>query len=114
MSKIVVLVDDERDFADGREAIVARSSNDAITLTDELVFVDELWLDFSLAGMDDVMAFLWHLVARFQEGNPLVVGKVVFHSSAYGAMDLIKTVGGRAGLPEADFPVNPATRKLVN
>lgn len=114
MSKTIFLVDDERNFADGREAVIARSSWEAIEISDTLNEVDELWLDFNLTGSDDVMAFLWHLVTRKNEGNPLNVKRVIFHSAAFAAMSLIQHVGDKAGLPVIEWPDIPATSKLIN
>src|SRR6478736_653193 len=51
-----VLVDDVRDFKDGRAAVVLRTSADAVAYVQALDGrrVDELWLDHDLVGDDTV------------------------------------------------------------
>jgi hypothetical protein len=85
----VLLLDDERSFADGRESLVAKSVQAAITATDDLTELDELWLDFVLIGpaSDE---FLMHLSDRKRNGNPLTIKKVYIHTSSWDAVGLLK------------------------
>lgn len=78
-----VLVDDVRDFKDGRPAVVLRSSAAAVaylrTLTGRRV--GELWLDHDLVGDDTVQPLVDLLVADAVSGHPLAVGRIWVHSS---------------------------------
>lgn len=96
----VLLLDDERSFNDDREALVARSTDEAIELTDDLCALDELWLDFVLGGSDSTTDFLGHLVRRQHNGNPLELRKVFIHTSAWNAVGLLKRWLGMLNVPE--------------
>lgn len=79
---LVVLVDDLRDFRDGRPRTVARSSAEAITLLSSLRGpVDELWLDHDLGPGDDVMAVVAWLEESAFRGAPLDVSRVLVHTA---------------------------------
>jgi hypothetical protein len=86
----VLLLDDERSFNDDREALVARSTDEAIELTDDLCALDELWLDFVLSGSDSTTDFLRYLHGRMHNGNPLELRKVFIHTSSWNAVGLLK------------------------
>ena len=60
-SPLTVLVDDVRGFRDARPALLARSSQEALTLLDELggKRIDHLWLDHDLGGEDTVGPVMW-------------------------------------------------------
>lgn len=88
----VLLLDDERSFKDNRECLVARSTWEAIELTDSMSELDELWLDYVLQGTDSTDEFLSHLRRRKWDGNPLILNKVYIHTSAYAAVGLLKTI----------------------
>lgn len=88
----VLLLDDERSFKDARECLVARSTWEAIELTDAMTALDELWLDYVLQGTDSTDEFLSHLRRRKWDGNPLVLKKVYIHTSAYAAVGLLKSI----------------------
>ena len=78
-----VLVDDVRDFKDGRAAVVLRTSADAVAYVQGLHgrWVDELWLDHDLVGEDTVQPLVDLLVADAAHGRPLRVGRIWVHSS---------------------------------
>ena len=85
-SPLTVLVDDVRGFRDGRSALVARSSQDALKLLDELsdTHIDHLWLDHDLVGDDTIRPVVELLVQLAGTGSPLNVGQVHIHSSNVG------------------------------
>ncbi len=78
-----VLVDDARDFLDGRPALVARSSADALAVLASVEDrrIDELWLDHDLVGDDTVQPVVDHLVEAARSSRPLHVGAVIVHSA---------------------------------
>lgn len=99
----VLLLDDERSFKDGRECLVARSTWEAINLTDGLTELDELWLDFVLKGTDSTDEFLSHLRRRKWDGNPLVINRAYIHTSAYGAVGLLESILLSLGVAEENI-----------
>lgn len=84
---LTVLVDDVRGFKDGRPALVARSSQEALELLDELSGrrIDHLWLDHDLGGHDTIRPVVDLLVQRAKQGSPLDVGAIHIHTSNTGA-----------------------------
>lgn len=86
----ILLLDDERSFKDDRDALVALSTAEAITLTDGLTELDELWLDYVLKGSDTTDRFLAHLVTRQKSGNPLQLHTVFIHTSSSSAVELLE------------------------
>lgn len=78
-----VLVDDVRDFKDGRPAVVLRTSAEAVTFVQRLAGrrIDELWLDHDLVGEDTVQPLVDLLVADAARGRPLPVTRIWVHSS---------------------------------
>jgi len=99
----ILLIDDERSFADGREATVITRSDDAIEhFTDEDgnyngVAYDEVWLDFVLVGSGsggDVAMFASRMAHR---GTPLNVGMFKIHTSSWGGAALMQQVLEAAG-----------------
>ena len=80
---VTVLVDDTRDFKDGRPALTARSSADALVLLDSLAGarIDDLWLDYNLIGEDTVQPVVDHLVGLARAGTPLATARIHVHSS---------------------------------
>lgn len=79
---VIVLLDDARDFKDGRANHVARTSADGITLLDSLSgqTLDELWLDYDLIGEDTAQPVIEHLLALAQSGTPQAVNVIWVHS----------------------------------
>src|SRR5690349_2525872 len=82
-SVLRVLVDDVRDFKDGRPAVVLRSSAAAVDYFGGLDgrFVDELWLDHDLVAPDTIQPLVDLLVEAAAQGLPVPVGLVWVHSS---------------------------------
>lgn len=99
----VLLLDDERSFADYRPALVARSTFQAIELTDNLTELDELWLDYVLKGTDSTDDYLSHLRRRQREGNPLTLHKVTIHTSSYEAAYLLREILTELGVPDENI-----------
>jgi hypothetical protein len=86
-SAVTVLVDDVRGFRDERPALIARSSQDALTLLDDLGDrrIDHLWLDHDLVDDDTIRPVVELLVHRARTGSPLKVGLVHVHTANVGA-----------------------------
>ena len=84
---LTVLVDDVRGFTDKRPALVARSSQEALDLLNELrdTRIADLWLDHDLVGEDTIRPVVELLVRLAKEGTPQNVGQVHVHSSNVGA-----------------------------
>jgi hypothetical protein len=84
---LTVLVDDVRGFRDKRPALVARSSQEALDLLNELrdERIADLWLDHDLEGEDTIRPVVELLVLLAKEGTPQDVGQVHIHSSNVGA-----------------------------
>jgi hypothetical protein len=78
-----VLVDDVRDFKDGRAAVVLRTSAAAVAYLQGSAgrWIDELWLDHDLIGEDTVQPLVDLLVAEAAQGRPVPVRRVWVHSS---------------------------------
>jgi hypothetical protein len=84
---LTVLVDDVRAFKDGRPALMARSSQEALSLLEELgdERIDDLWLDHDLVGGDTIRPVVEFLVRLAVEGSPLDVGQIHIHTANVGA-----------------------------
>jgi hypothetical protein len=78
-----VLVDDTRDFKDGRPALTARTSRQALALLQQLdgTRIDALWLDYDLGEDDTAQPVVEHLVALAAAGRPQPVTAIHVHSS---------------------------------
>ena len=98
-SALTVLIDDVRGFRDGRPALVARSSQDALELLDELgdTRIDHLWLDHDLVGDDTIRPVVELLVQLARTGSPLNVGQIHIHSSNVGGGHWMGVELGAAG-----------------
>jgi hypothetical protein len=83
---LTVLVDDVRGFRDGRPALIARSSQDALKLLDDLgdARIDDFWLDHDLVGDDTIRPVVDLLVQLAKTRTPLNVGQIHVHSSNVG------------------------------
>ena len=85
---VVLLVDDVRQFRDGRRCIVARDPEEALIAlrANRSVELAELWLDHDL-GHDpdgrrrDVMPVVAELVRAAGEGAPYGIDRILIHSS---------------------------------
>ena len=86
-SPLTVLVDDVRGFRDERPALVARSSQEALTLLGDLGGrrIDHLWLDHDLGGEDTVVPVVDLMVQLARKGSPLNVAQVHVHTANVGA-----------------------------
>jgi hypothetical protein len=82
-SPLTVLVDDTRDFKDGRATLTARTSQQGVALLASLVgrHIDDLWLDYDLSFGDTAQPVVDHLVALATAGEPQRVGRILVHSS---------------------------------
>jgi hypothetical protein len=98
---LTVLVDDVRGFRDERPALVARSSQEALTLLDELggTRIGNLWLDHDLVGDDTIRPVVNWMVQLASTGSPLNVGQIHIHSSNVGAGHWMRLELEAAGYP---------------
>lgn len=80
---LTVLVDDTRDFKDGRPALTARTSEEALALLRRLADtpIDDLWLDYDLSLGDTAQPVVDHLVGLAAAGRPQAVATIRVHSS---------------------------------
>ena len=99
---LTVLVDDVRGFRDERPALVARSSQEAQTLLEELgdARIDDLWLDHDLVGDDTIRPVVDWMVQQASIGSPLNVGQIHIHSANVGGGHWM-----RLKLEAAHYPV---------
>lgn len=96
-----VLVDDVRDFKDGREAVVFRGSSEAVGYVRSLGtrVIDELWLDHDLTGDDTVQPLVDLLVERARSGAAVRVRQIWVHSANPRAGHRVLTELQQAGYP---------------
>lgn len=80
---LIVLVDDLRDFRDGRPAVVLRSSIEALDYlnTHPTGLVDELWLDHDLGPGDDIRPVVTVLERLAFQGTPFPVQRIYVHTA---------------------------------
>lgn len=106
-----LLIDDERDFFDGRAYDLDRHSADAVQRfsnddgTYNGISYETVWLDFSLRGSDSIMDFLFFAARMAQAGTPLQVERFVIHTSSWDGASLIKTVLEGAGYTTVRFDI---------
>jgi hypothetical protein len=88
----IVLFDDERSFIPGfrDSALVVRTVQEAEELFSTLTAIDELWLDYVLTPGDTTEAL--HALKGVE------VKRVIFHSSAWMARDLVEYHLAKAGI----------------
>jgi hypothetical protein len=98
---LTFLIDDARAFKDERPALVARSSQEALTLLDQLgdTRIDDLWLDHDLVDTDTIRPVVDWMVERARAGSPLNVGQVHIHSANVGGGHWIRLELQGAGYP---------------
>lgn len=82
----VLLIDDLRDFRDGRETLIARTSAQALAILAERPELDELWLDHDLGQLedgrvDDVMKVVDFLNGEAAFGEAYPVQVIYVHTS---------------------------------
>lgn len=84
--EVVVLVDDTRAFRDGRHCLVARSSEAAVKMLQDLRNrrIDHLWLDHDLGGDDTIWPAIRLLEAAHIEGRPFNIGVIHVQASRSG------------------------------
>ena len=84
---LTILIDDVRGFKDERPALVARSSEEALSLLKGLGHkrIDHLWLDHDLGGADTIRPVVDLMVRLAGTGAPLNVGLVHIHTANIGA-----------------------------
>lgn len=100
MTAPILLIDDTRSFKPGfrDDAIVARSSEDGIEVLKNHAVFEEVWLDFVLAGMDDITNVLRWMRDYKREGNTLPeVKKFFYHSSGASGDSLVFMMLENAG-----------------
>ena len=100
-SGLTVLVDDARTFRDGRAALLARSSQDALHLLGVLsgTRIDDLWLDHDLIGQDTAWPVVEFLTRRAEEGAALPVTQIHVHTANVRAGHRMVTTLAKAGYP---------------
>lgn len=98
---VTLLVDDTRLFKDGRPAVVARTSDEAVaalrTIGSEPI--DELWLDYDLLFDTTSQPFVDHLLALAAVGQPPTIGTLWVHTSQIRDGRRLVDDLGRAGYP---------------
>jgi len=97
---LTVLIDDARDFKDGRAAHTARTANAAFELLSALQGrrIDDLWLDYDLIG-GSVQPVVDHLLRLAAGGRPLDVVRIHVHSANVREGHRITEALARAGYP---------------
>lgn len=82
---MIVVIDDLRSFTDGRDALYARSSQEALVLLDELAatesVVDELWLGHDLGGFDTIRPVVLWLAERAATSTALPITAIYVHTA---------------------------------
>jgi hypothetical protein len=80
---VTLLVDDTRLFKDGRDAVVARTSDEAIAALARIGThqIDELWLDYDLLFGTTSQPFVDQLLALAASASPPAIGTVWVHTS---------------------------------
>jgi hypothetical protein len=111
---VIVFVDDLRCFADGRAALVARSSADGVALLASLTGspIAELWLDHDLGGDDTIWPVVEVLERAAFAGAPLDVGAIYVHTANPAGAARIAQVLRRWDYPVHAVPGSPAVAYL--
>lgn len=97
MSYQILVVDDERVPTAAPEGVTVEVYKTSESALEELQrrlrvnqHTDELWLDYSLGGGDDVFPILrWLVAVAEEEGNPLPVGEIFAHSGTASGRGLV-------------------------
>jgi len=114
-----LLIDDDRDFLDGREYTVIRTSFDAVqhfSAEDGSyngVSYETVWLDFSLRGGDSIMDFIFFAARMARAGTPLKVERFVIHTSSWDGAALIKEVLQEVGYTTVRFDITTQANMKV-
>lgn len=93
----ILLIDDLRNFLDGRETIIARTSVEALSILEKDNVWDEIWLDHDLGKndgvLDNIMPVVDFLAEAAFNGVPVNVSKVYVHTSnPVGAKQMIASL----------------------
>ena len=105
---LTVLIDDTREFRDGRRRPVARSSADGVALLLELrdQHIAHLWLDHDLGGDDTIWPVVRLLEDAHLQGTPFDIGLVHIQASRSGPAHRLAVSLRRAGYP-TERPTDP-------
>jgi len=88
---MILLIDDTRNFKVSRGETIARSSSEAILILKENDHFDEIWFDCILAGHDQIIPVLAHLLKTYKEGTMPTIGRALIHTSTDDGAMLIET-----------------------
>ena len=82
----VLLVDDLRNFRDGRKSVIARNSVEALAILNSDNVWDEIWLDHDLGivdsiGIDTIMSVVDFMCEQAYNETPVEVATVYVHTS---------------------------------
>lgn len=101
----VLLIDSNKVFKPGVKdnVIVARSSDAALAIVDEMKTFDEIWMDFILDGSDSIVDFLRGLKTRKNNDSLPEIKKFYYHASEESADELIHMWLTMLGYPETVF-----------
>lgn len=95
---MILLIDARRNFLDGREALVARSANDALTVLQKREKdIDILWLDSEFQSKDDMKPVIDFLVLRAKVKMPYKLKMINIHAPSEGGWQLLSTRLKNAG-----------------
>ena len=82
----ILVIDDEREFADCREVIYCRTAHEEMKLLNANTPLEQLWLDHDLGepdecGYTDVSPIVNFLFERAVWDNPYPVSKILVHTA---------------------------------
>lgn len=75
-----LVIDDQREFDDGREAVYAKTSTEGIEALQSNPVLDELWLDHDLGWGDTIMPVINLMLEMFHNDTPFEIGTVFIHT----------------------------------
>lgn len=95
---MIVVIDDERSFADGRRTTYLRSCAEALAFLQTDTPIDQLWLDHDLGpadtdGNSDVVPVVNFLLERAVWDNPYPVAIIYVHTANSVGVDKILSLG---------------------
>ena len=88
---MILLIDDTRNFKVPRGETIARSSTEAIAILSENDHFEEIWFDCILAGHDQIIPVLAHLLNTYKEGTMPTISRALIHTSTDDGAMLIDT-----------------------
>jgi hypothetical protein len=98
MTTSILVIDDLRNFRDGRDAEYARTSAEGLDILEKNAPLDELWLDHDLGMLesgrpDTIMPVIDYLAGLAFDGRPYPVKRVVVHTSnPVGARQMVQSL----------------------